>query len=316
MRILISILALFPLFAYAQTVDGIHTKEAIEIGGIKQWISIDATEGTDKHKNHPVLLFLHGGPGNSAMGYADKFTGELQKHFVVVNWDQRESGKTAELNSSDKPLSVQLLESDAVEMINYLRARFSQEKIYVMGHSWGGFLVLKIAVEHPELLIASLAVSPMVNQLESERLSLQWMMDKAKLENNKEALKELQSVHIPFENGEQLYFHRSWLLRMTGRKSPSKSFVETWATKWLDVFNEGSSINFFETAPQMNCPVYFFVGRKDYQTHFKVTEDYYDALKAPAKGLYWFENSGHNLTTSEPARLQEVIIKILAKAGY
>jgi pimeloyl-ACP methyl ester carboxylesterase len=250
------------------------------------------------------------------MSYAHKFTAELQKHFVVVNWDQRESGKTADLNSSDKPLSVELLEKDAVEMINYLRTRFSQEKIYVMGHSWGGFLVLKIAAEHPELLQACLAVSPMVNQLESERLSLQWMMDKAKKENNQVALKELLSVSVPFATGEQLYFHRAWLLKMAGRKSPSKSFVETWATKWLKVFNEASEINFFTTAPQIECPVYFFVGRKDYQTHFKLTEDYYRLLKAPVKNFYWFENSGHNLTTSEPARLQEIIINdILPKTG-
>ena len=289
----------------------IDTAESIRVGRIRQWISIKG-----KDDKNPVLLFLHGGPGNSAMSYADKFTGELRKFFVVVIWDQRESGKTAELNSSDKPLSVDLLENDAVEMINYLRTRFSQEKIYVMGHSWGGFLVLKIAADHPELLNACLAVSPMVNQLESERLSLQWMLDKAKNENNQEALKELHSVHIPFENGEQLYFHRSWLVKMAGRKSPSKTFVETWATKWLHVFNEGSEINFFETASQINCPVYFFVGRKDLQTHFKLTEEYYTALKAPAKNLYWFDNSGHNLTTSDPARLQEIIIEeILPKAG-
>ena len=47
---------------------------------------------------------------------------------------------------------------------------------------------------------------------------------------------------------------------------------------------------------------------KDLQTHCKVTEDYYNLLKAPAKDLYWFENSGHNLTTSDPVRLQEIVI--------
>ena len=281
----------------------IDTAAAVDIGGIKQWVSIKGT-----NKGNPVLLFLHGGPGNSAMSYASKFSGELQKHFVVVHWDQRESGKTAELNASDKPLSAALIESDAIEVINYLRRRFSQDKIHVMGHSWGGFLALKIAADHPDLLKACLAVSPMVNQLESERMSLKWMLDKAKQENNQEALKELQEVSIPFANGEQLYFHRSWLLKMAGRKSPAKSFVETWATKWLDVFNEASAINFFVTAPQIECPVYFLVGHKDYQTHFKVTEDYYNLLKAPAKELYWFENSGHNLTASDPGRLQEIVI--------
>lgn len=310
MRLLFYILVFLPQFVCAQA-KGIDVKEAIDIGGIKQWISINSA-----NSSNPVMLFLHGGPGNSAMGYASKFTGELQKNFVVVLWDQRESGKTAELNASDKPLSVALIESDAIEVVNYLRRRFSKDKIYVMGHSWGGFLALKIAADHPELLRACLAVSPMVNQLESERLSLQWMLDKAKRENNQEALKELQSVSVPFANGEQLYFHRSWLLKMAGRKSPSKSFVETWATKWLGVFNEGSATNFFVTAPQIECPVYFLVGHKDYQTHFKVTEDYYNLLEAPAKDLYWFENSGHNLTTSDPVRLQEIVINdILPKTS-
>jgi pimeloyl-ACP methyl ester carboxylesterase len=98
----------------------IDTAAAVDIGGIKQWITIKGTKN-----NNPVLLFLHGGPGNSAMGYADKFTGELQKHFVVVLWDQRESGKTAELNTSEKNLSVALMEDDAIQVVNYLRERFS-----------------------------------------------------------------------------------------------------------------------------------------------------------------------------------------------
>jgi pimeloyl-ACP methyl ester carboxylesterase len=282
----------------------IDTAAAVDIGGIKQWITIKGTN--DKN---PVLLFLHGGPGNSAMGYADKFTGELQKHFVVVLWDQRESGKTAELNTSEKTLSVALMEDDAIQVINYLRRRFSQEKIYLMGHSWGGFLALKLAADHPEFLRACIAVSPMINQLESERLSLQWMVAKAKKEKNREAEKELSLVSIPFQTGAQLYYHRSWLLKLNGRKSPSQSFVETWSKKWLHLFNEASAVNFFVSAPELKCPVYFLVGRQDYQTHFKLTEDYHKVLKAPEKSLFWFENAGHNLTFAEPQRLQEIIIK-------
>lgn len=282
----------------------IDTAEAIVVGGMKQWITIKG-----KNDRNPVLLFLHGGPGNSAMGYADKFTGELRKYFVVVLWDQRDSGKTAELNKSDKPVSVALMEDDAIEVINYLRQRFSQEKIYLMGHSWGGFLGLKLAADHPELLKTCIAVSPMINQLESERLSLQWMMTKAKEEKNHTALKELEQVSIPFQNGAQLYYHRSWLLKLNGKKSPSKSFVEAWSKKWLDLFNEASAVNFFVSAPEIKCAVYFLVGRQDYQTHFKLTEDYYTVLKAPEKSLFWFEGAGHNLTFAEPHRLQEIIIK-------
>jgi len=287
--------------------DPVNISESVSIGGIKQWINIKGG-----NSDLPVLLFLHGGPGNSAMGYADKFTSELQKHFLVVQWDQRESGETLVLNTSDKPLSVALMESDAIEMINYLRVRFSKDKIYLMGQSWGGFLGLKVAASRPDLLECYMAVSTMVDQLESERLSLKWMLDKAAAANNQRALNELNKVIVPFENGEQLFYHRNWLARLAGNKFPSKEFVATWAKKWLPLFNEASAINFFEIAPEIKCPVYFFVGRQDYQTHFQITEKYFKSLKAPKKQLFWFDNSGHNLHVKEAEKFQRIILTEIA----
>ena len=165
-----TLLIVILLLTSSQALGWIYLQEAVTIGGIKQWISI---KGADEKK--PVLLFLHGGPGNSVMGYDEKFTKKLQKYFLVVQWDQREVERTAKLNPSDKPLTVLLMENDAVELINYLRARFSQSKIYLAGHSWGGFLGLKIASDYPDLLEAYFAICPMVWQEDSERLSLEWL---------------------------------------------------------------------------------------------------------------------------------------------
>lgn len=284
----------------------INKQEAVEIGGIKQWIGI---KGINDH--NPVLLFLHGGPGNSSMRYGDRFTSELQKHFVVVQWDQRESDKTAKLNSSNQPITVALMVSDAVEMINYLRARFSKEKIYLMGHSWGGFLGLMVAVSHPDLLEAYFAVSPMVHQAESERLSLELMKSKAKRSNNQKEMNELARISIPFQNGEQLYYHRKWLAKEMLTRAPLRPFVEGWARQWLALYNEASQMNFFLLAPEIKCPVYFLIGTRDYQTYFKLTEEYYKTLKAEKKGLFWFSNSAHNLNLTEPIRLQAIVISVL-----
>ena len=117
-----------------------------------------------------------------------------------------------------------------------------------MGHSWGGFLGLSVAASHPELLNAYLAVCPMVNQLESERRSLAWMLENAKAQNISQALSELATIKIPFQDGRQLFYHRSWLARMMGTRVPTAEFVEVWAKKWLSLFNEASAVNFFDVA--------------------------------------------------------------------
>jgi pimeloyl-ACP methyl ester carboxylesterase len=295
----------FLLFLSESTFGQVSVQESIKIGGIQQWIQIKGVRS-----ENPVLLFLHGGPGNSAMSYARKFTAELQKHFVVVQWDQRGSGKTLQLNPLSQPLSLAMIESDVLEMTNYLRARFSRQKIYLMGHSWGGFLALQAAAHHPELFVACLAVSPMVNQLESENLSLAWMQEMAIENKNTLAVEELEKVKIPFQDGQHIYYHRNWLAHFAGNKPLSKSYVVSWAAKWLPLFSEASAVNFTLTAPEIRCPVYFFVGRHDYQTHFKLTEDYFKMLKAEKKELFWFTNSGHNLNLTEPKKLQEIIIQL------
>ena len=70
----------------------IDTTAIFNIGGIKQSVRI---KGKDISK--PLILFLHGGPGGSMMQKIDKISGKLQQHFVVVYWDQRETGKTLKL---------------------------------------------------------------------------------------------------------------------------------------------------------------------------------------------------------------------------
>lgn len=295
-------LILFSSFVYGNP---IHESQSISVGNILHWIKVDG----DNDQN-PVLLFLHGGPGSSMMNYSNKFTGELQKHFMVVQWDQRETGKTKSLNPSPEPLTVALFESDAVGVINFLRNKFHRDKIYLSGHSWGGFLALVVAWHHPELLAACFAAAPMVNQLESEKLALSKMKEISSKEKNVKALEELAEVKIPFENGRQLYFHRKWLHILVNHEKPrmTQPFVENWAITWLALFNNASQVNFAVDVPEINCPVYFLVGSNDYQTNFVLTKKYFEKLKAPKKELFWFTNSAHLLNLTESRKFQEVII--------
>ena len=281
----------------------------LTVGGIKQFVSIKG-----KDNRNPLLLFLHGGPGNSVIHYAEKFTHKLQEHFIVVQWDQRNVGKTLSLNKSPEPLTIALFERDTHQIIDSLLKRFHQPKLYLVGHSWGTFLGFYIAKNYPELLYAYIPICPMINQQESERITLAAMKEKASQAQNDGALRELSLVKIPFEDGEQLYFHRKWVLDYMGSKAKiTKTQVQEWALMWLPLFNEASKDNLFESAPALRCPVYFFVGRKDVQTNSGITEKYYNILDAPKKQLYWFERSGHSLPSTEPDLLQEIIIGIKEK---
>lgn len=287
----------------------IDSTAVLQIGEIKQVISL---KGKDRAK--PLLLFLHGGPGNSVMHYAQKFTDKLQEHFVVVQWDQRNVGKTLALNKSSEPLSAKLFEQDTHEVIDTLLKRFDRPKLYLAAHSWGTYLGFHMAKNYPELLEAYIAICPMVDQLESEQIILGRMKEKAKTTGNAIAMQELLAIKIPFENADQLYFHRKWVLKYMGSKAKiTKQQVQEWSTTWLPIFNEASKDNLFESAPVLKCPVYFFVGRKDYQTNSTITEKYFQMLSAPKKELFWFERSGHSLPSTEPELLQEIIIRLKNK---
>lgn len=283
----------------------LDTAEDMSIGGMRQHITIQS-----KDPSLPLLLFLHGGPGGSMMDYAGRFSDKLQEHFVVIHWDQRETGRTRQLNPSSVPLSLAVFQNDTRELIDSLLKRFQRRKIYLAGHSWGTALGFHVARHCADLLYAYIPIGPMVNQLESERIALHRMKEKALKTGNEKAFAELSRVHIPFEDGDQLYFHRKWLLDYSGsRKKLSKEYVDTWASRWLAVFNEASKVNLVESLPAIECPVYFFVGRNDFQTNSSLAENYYAQLTAPKKDLFWFEYSGHSIPTREPERMQALLIE-------
>src|ERR1700722_16528290 len=77
--------------AASQTIPpgGINELKAVELGGIKQWISVRGNDAAN-----PILLFIHGGPGSPMMGESWAFQRPWEDFFTVVQWDQRGAGKT------------------------------------------------------------------------------------------------------------------------------------------------------------------------------------------------------------------------------
>lgn len=136
--------------------------EPTELGGTKQWLLLRG------RADHPLLLVLHGGPSSADIATASHYQSELEKHFLVVNWDQRGAGKSGRC---DTHLSVEQLVTDATKLIRLLLARFGKQKVYLLGHSWGSALGLFVAHRHPELVTGYVGVGQLVDAPENERLS-------------------------------------------------------------------------------------------------------------------------------------------------
>lgn len=286
----------------------IDTLLTTEIGGIKQVIGIKTAD-----YNRPVLLFLSGGPGSSMMKGAPAFTNELINSFTIVQWDQRDAGKTLKLNASPVQPSVAQMEKDTYEAVNFVRKTLHQDKIYLLGSSWGNVLGFYIVRNYPQLLHGYFASNPVVSQLASEKEMLQIL--KTHFKDNTDASKELALVNIPFKNDDDLFYLRKWLFYKDGKEFVLTDNFKTnflqWTKVWSPVWNEVMNIDLPKTLKKVDCPIYFFVGKNDIQTSTRITKEYYEQLKAPKKGIYYFENSGHQIHQDEPAEFQKVITQIL-----
>ncbi|PSK89778.1 alpha/beta fold hydrolase [Taibaiella chishuiensis] len=301
------LLCLFAIPVAGQTPQDYY--DTLQIGGIRQVIRVQGKAGA------PLLLFLHGGPGSSRMAQADKFSKQLQEHFTVVQWDQRETGRTLQCNTTKGPITLAMMEQDTEALVDTLLHRFAQEKLYLAGESWGTVPGFYMAGRHPDKLHAYLAFSPVIDQLKSERMLIVLLQDYALMAHNKEAQRELLSVKIPFREARDLYYSRKWLFTYNDEPiadkdtAVMKSYLETWSATWLPVWNAALQRNLLKTLPEIKCPVYFFIGGKDLQTNCTIAKSYYESLKAPAKALFWYKDAGHSLLVTEAPEVQRTIIE-------
>ncbi len=309
-KLTLLILALFFKINFVLGQNSVKKIIGPELNGIKQRLSI---RGDDDSK--PLLLFLHGGPGFGSMGYSKKFVKELKSDFVIVQWDQRNTGATKAWNNPAPPLNLELMHEDTEAVVNYLLEQYGQKKLYLVGFSWGAFLGFEYARQHPEKLYAYVSVSGLVNGNVSEFQILNDLKDKADENNDTEAINELASVSIPFENGEDLFLQRKW----TGSYFPSsmqntrlkQSMVEDWSVTWLPIFLEAADVDYGKLAPKIECPVYFFHSPEDRVSHYSVARAYFEVLDSPQKKWVDFLDAPHEIVSAQPKVFSQAMMKLL-----
>src|SRR5262245_22325115 len=171
--------------------NGIDEARYIELGGIEQWVTIRG-----ENRDNPVVLFLHGGPGDATnpWGYAG-FRLWL-KSFTVVQWDQRGAGKTLGRNGPGQATTISLdrMTRDGVELTERLLADLHKDKLILVGHSFGSILGIGMAKSRPELYYAFVGTGQVADPARSYTVAYSELMKKAEALGEQRAIDELREI--------------------------------------------------------------------------------------------------------------------------
>ena len=326
--------------------DGIESLEPVLIGGVKQYLHIRG-----RNRNNPILLFLHGGPGNSHIGWYDEIQRPWEDHFTVVQWDQRQVGKSY-IKPRQKGLSISYSQivDDTEEVIKYLRDTFAQEKIFVMGWSFGTYLGMKIVKRRPEWIHAYIALGQLVNEMDNFREEHALLLDYAISQGNEELVRKLRAMmpRIDPQNKLHSFIEHCASIRQElvnigkdGRRYvtiPDETFTKKYSLftsphhtlidllfrqragrggppfmAYADGLMDGDLPK--EVGSKFDAPIFFFNGGHDWHIPYTLTDKWFQEIEAPYKEQVFFQGSAHFVMQDEPGKLLVALVnKVLPLA--
>ncbi|WP_223262948.1 alpha/beta hydrolase [Sphingobium sp. SCG-1] len=268
------------------------------------------------------------------------------EYFTVVHWDQRNAGKTYSLSGANDPatLTPERFQADAEEVVQWALKRFGKRKLFVLGHSWGSMLGLKLAAAHPEWLHAYIGMGQLTDGLESERRGWEWTLAKARADGNAQAISDLEAIAPYGRPGSPLSVpailtQRKWLNHYGGAawRRYGGDF-EAAAFQLAPEYSDDDVRNAFKgqapvteallpkvlatnlaTIQQLKVPLLLLLGRHDVNVSSEVAAEWFSRVQVPSKRLVWFERSGHHITSEEPGKLLTTLVTearpIAAQAG-
>ena len=319
----------------AVAANSIASIESIELNGVQQWLVI---RGRDRA--NPVLLYVHGGPGDPETAALVHYDQSLEDDFVVVSWEQRGAGKSypARLANPAAVNAGQLLD-DLHTLTGYLKRRFGQDRLYLVAHSWGTLLGIRAAQRYPSDYHALVSIEQTSNSAREEALMHEWVLEQARADGNQQAIRELSALS-PLENGALPLADRvvrmKWVEYYGGglmhASNPSQTL--TLVVLASSEYTEWEKINYLRAEeftlaqlfpdrnnlhtdlsteiPTLDVPIYFVQGRYDHLVPMQVSRAYYESLRAPYKEYVVFENSAHSPIYEEPGRFHELMREVLA----
>lgn len=288
---------------------GIDEAAYVTLGGIEQWVTI---RGWDRR--NPVLLFLHGGPGDVTNPWSFALFASWEKHFTVVQWDQRGAGRTLRKSGPGvaPTITVARMVQDGIELSEYLRKHLGKDRIVIVAHSFGSILGVLMARARSDLFYAYVGTGQVADAAKNYFVAYDELLKKARSLGNQGAIDELRRIGPPpYASGEGYGVQRRWANAFEGADSflpgtlgltlvaPGNSVQD------INDSGDGQILSAERLVPQtkslgpqdlgleFGVPIFFIDGAEDFTTPTSLARAYLDSIKAPRKAFATIDGGGH-----------------------
>jgi len=306
---------------------GIDESTYVTLGGIEQWVTV---RGEDR--DNPVLLFLHGGPGDVTNPWSFMLFAPWEKHFTVVQWDERGAGRTLRKNGPGiaPTITIDRMVQDGIELADYLRKRLHKEKIIFVGHSFGSILGVKMARAKPEFFYAYVGTGQVSDSpVKNYAATYEALLKKAKALGDPRAIEELNRIGPPpYSSGEGYRVQWKWANAFEG----ANAFIygtlglalvaPGYSVQDINDSGDGQMLSAERLVPQtqsigpaelgleFSIPVFVFQGEEDFTTSTALARHYVGSVKAPRKEFVAIKGGHFAVFMHSDQFLQELLTRV------
>jgi pimeloyl-ACP methyl ester carboxylesterase len=313
--------------AYSMDINNAIDEEFfVKSGGEELYIKV---RGQDS--DNPVLLYLHGGPGEltgplSFQAYAGP---ELEKHFVVGYLHQRNTCKSP--SAPVETLTVKQFVEDVHNVVEFLREKFNKDKIFLLGHSFGGILGYMYFLEYKDNNNIEKFVSAggAFSATSLEENGYKTALELAKKTDNHQALERLEKLGQPpyetfqdgmvwrmlamgMDKGMAKNYQLPKVLSITGIGKIDPEWQKKMMTTANAMWSELNTIEIEDEVKKISIPVLILAGAKDIMVPFRIMEKGYQNLSGE-KEYFILENSNHMMFADEPDVFVSKVVEFFQK---
>ena len=276
----------------------------------------------------PVLLFVPDLPGGSELAAMRDRLGALEQRFLVVTLDRRGGGRSFGDLDPTPTFTVDDETHNVLAAADFLRARFRQDKIYLVAHG-GGTIPATLAVqEQPTDFRAYVGVAQEANPTASDRTQYDDTLAWARTNDTRLAARLTQVGTPPYTN---IYGYEPMLLnedRVYGSDNVAAVVADARAPELstldkihvlsglLDSFDAfyplTRAVDFKTQVPALAVPVYFVSGDREVPARVRELGLWFSGLQAPHKEIVTLRNAGHRSMFDQPGQFADVMARVVA----